>query len=235
MDAGESLIRLDGEDKPEAVEQAERTVRRLGLGLGGTGATACVLWVAHVLLVGLPVVPLSWLGFFLVALVLFFFFPQTRRARLAREVLEHWDDVQVRGLLEASGSSTDPRLLAAEKMGERIGRHPGATPEMRQLATELVAALRQATQDQRLLEVVASSRGRGSGGAPFHGSLSDSLDYVEARAGDLLGALTDLHGAVVRRDAQGVKEVLETASRTLSELEVLEDLDRLLDGEDEGA
>jgi hypothetical protein len=226
-DTGDTVVPFGAEEKPDAVAHAERSIRQLALGLTATGVGASALWVLHVLVVGLPVVPMAWLGVFLVALVLFFFFPQTRGARLAREVLRQWDDVQVRGLLEASGASTDPRLQAAETMGRRIAGHPGATEEMRRLAADLVGALRHATRDQRLVEVLLQSRAQ-TPGLDTSASLRDSLDYLDARAGKLLGALAELHSAVVKRDAEEVARVLDEAAGTLAELEALDEIERHL-------
>lgn len=224
-----AIVGLEEQPKPPAVAEAEETVRRLGVALLGTGAGASVLWFLHALVVGFPVVPMAWLGIFLAALVLFFFFPQSRRARLAREVLRQWDDVRVQGMLEESGASTDPRLQAAGKMARRIARHPAADDELRRLTTDLVGALRRTTRDQRLVELALESRR----GGDSRGSLSDSLDYLEARAARLLGSLSDIHGAVVKRDSQAVERVLGDAARTLAELEALEEVDRML-GEGEG-
>ncbi len=222
----------DESEKPDAVDEAEHSVRHLGFALAGTGVLGSALWWLHVLGMGFPLIPLSWLGIFLVALVLFFFFPQTRKARLARDILRHWDDVQIRGLLEASGASTDPRLQAADRMGRRIARHPGATEEMRQIAADLLSALRQTTRDQRLVEVMLDAR-RASGDAADTASLADAQDYVEARAGRLLGALADLHSGVVKRDAKEVSTVLTEAAEILAELGALEEVDRLLANGDE--
>ena len=226
------LVPTEEDEKPEAVTEAERTIRHLALALATAGVLAPLLWYVQVDLFNLYLIPLSWVGLFLVALVLFFFFPQTRKARLAREILRQWDEVRVKGLLETSGSSTDPRLQAAERMGHRIAHHPGATPEMQRLAEQLVAGLRRATQDQRLIEVLLSSGAASPWGAGGKESMRDSLDYVEARAGDLLGALAELHGVVVRRDGRGVERVLAEAERTLAELEALEDVEQLLDGDE---
>ena len=231
-DESQGLVHVEEGKKPEAVLEAERAVRRLGLELMGAGTAAVVLWLL-LAVSGTLIAPLSWVGVFLAALVLFFFFPQTRRARVAREVLRHWDDAQVRGSLESSGTTTDPRLEAAERMGKRILRHPSASGEMQQLASDLVVALRQTTGDQRIIEVLLESRADASRDVTLQASLRDSLDYLEARAGRLLGALAEVHSAVVKRDADQVGKVLREAGEVLAELDAQTEIDRLLGGGEE--
>lgn len=219
-------------EKPEAVIEAERTLRRLALRLTETGVGAVALWFLSAIFLDL-FVPMSWLGIFLVGLVLFFFFPPTRNGRLARDILRQWDEVRVRGMLEADGATVDPRLEAAEKMGKRIEHHPGATAEMRRLASDLVAALRQTARDERLVELALDAQGRADHGSASGASLRDSLEYLEVRAGNLLGALADLHSAVIRRDAGQVARVLDEATGILAELDALAQVERLLAGEGE--
>ena len=127
---------------------------------------------------------------------------------------------------------SDARLLAAETMSQGLGSHPGGTPGIRRLAEDLVAALRRATEDRRLVEErIASGAGQGDG--PTVGSMRDSLDELDARASELLGVLAVLHGVIVRRDGSGAARALVEAERMLFELHALEDGTRLLEG-DEG-
>jgi hypothetical protein len=231
-DETKELTPLDEAEKPEAVTEAERTLRRLALRLTETGVGAVALWFLSAIFLDL-FVPMSWLGIFLVGLVLFFFFPPTRNARLARDILRQWDEVRVRGMLEAGGATVDPRLEAAEKMGKRIEHHPGATAEMRRLAADLVAALRQTARDERLVELALDAQGKADRGSASGASLRDSLEYLEVRAGNLLGALADLHSAVIRRDAGQVARVLDEATGILAELDALAQVERLLTGDGE--
>lgn len=127
----------------------------------------------------------------------------------------------------------DPRLQAAEMMWQRLSCHPGATPATRRLAEDLVAALRRVIQDAaRITELIAS--GTNPESAPPENSLSDSLDDLDARAGDLLGALAALHGVIVRRDLTGPARALVDAERMLSELHALKDSARSAEGDGEG-
>lgn len=216
--------------EPEAVAAAEKDLRRYGLVLGGAGVGGVAMWLLHAFIIGFPVVPMGWLGVFLVALVLSFFFPQTRKARIAREILRHWDKAEVRRILEASGTSTDPRLVTAERMARRIVDHPATTDEIEELATSLLSALREITSDQRTTEVVLESRHASDEGTIARASLRDALDYLEARAGRVLGALAELHAAVVQRDTAEVGSVLAEATEVLAELRALNDVDRMLEG-----
>ena len=126
---------------------------------------------------------------------------------------------------------SDARLLAAETMGQSLTSHPGATPGMRQLVGDLLAALRRATEDRRVVEGrIASRAGQGD---PTVSSMRDSRDELDARASELLAALAVLHGVIVRRDGSGAARALVEAERMLSELHALEDGTRLLEG-DEG-
>lgn len=127
---------------------------------------------------------------------------------------------------------SDARLLEAETMSQRLAIHSGATPRMRRLAEDLVAALRRATEEQRIVEGLIVSRA-GQEDAPAMDLMRNSLDELDARAGELLGALAVLHGVIVRGDGREAARALVEAQRALSELQALEDGARML-GEDEG-
>lgn len=132
----------------------------------------------------------------------------------------------------SSESPTDPRLQAAEMMRQRLACHPGATAGTRRIAEDLVSALRRVIEDARLIEERITP-GADRRHAPTGSSVSDSLDDLDARAGDLLGALAALHGVIVRRDLTEAARGLVEAERLLSDVRTLEDGTRLLEG-DEG-
>lgn len=132
----------------------------------------------------------------------------------------------------SSESPTDPRLQAAEMMCQRLACHPGATPGTRRIAEDLVSALRRVIEDARLIEERITSRADRRH-APTGRSVSDSLDDLDARAGDLLGALAALHGVIVRRDLTEAARGLVEAERLLSDVRALEDSTHLVEG-DEG-
>ena len=222
-----ALVPYAEDTKPEVVVEAERTIRRLGLSLGGTAAAGSFLYLVPQFLFGTPL-PLSWLALFFVGLLLFFFYPQNRTARQARDILRRWDEIEIRNALEISGAPSDPRLQVAETMGSRILQHPGITPATNQVVVSLLKRLREGTRDQRLLEVMHEAEGRWPSSVPGPRSLSDLADYLEARVGRLLGALAEVHGAVVKRDADEVAKVLEDANQVLVELEASIEVDRLL-------
>lgn len=222
------LTPRDDDSKPEVVVEAEQTVRRLGLTLVGAGAAVSLAYWVQALVMGFPFFPMSWWALFLVGLVLIFLYPQNRTARQARDVLRRWDEIETRNALEISGAPTDPRLQVAETMCARILQHPGVTPRTTQVVASLLNRLRQGTRDQRILEVMREADGHWPSTIPGPRSLSDVADYVEVRIGRLLGTLAEVHAAVVKRDDEGVAEVLDNANEVLVELEASLEVDRLL-------
>lgn len=118
-------------------------------------------------------------------------------------------------------SPTDPRLQAAEMMRQKLACHPGATPGTRSIAEDLVSALRRVIEDARLIEGRVTSRADRQH-ALTGSSVSDSLDDLDARAGDLLGAMTALHGVIVRRDLTEAARGLVEAEQLLSEVRTLQ-------------
>lgn len=133
---------------------------------------------------------------------------------------------------QASEGDLDPRLRAAETMSARLVNHPGASPGIRRLSEELVEALRRATHDEGVVRsVLRPPEGREDDDAPPK-AVRDALDRLEAQASDLLAALAALHSAVVRRDARTSDRVLADATRTLSELDAMADVTRMLGDEE---
>ena len=212
---------------PDAVAEAERTVRQLGLKLTGVGVGATVVYWA--LVFQMPFFPLSWWALFLLGLVLYFFFPQTRDARRAREILRRWDEAEVRGLLESSGSTSDPRLKTAQNMVARITQHPDTDEATRRVAEDVFRHLVTTTRDQRLVEVAMQARTDSSLDDSSSRSLSDVLDHLEGRAAKLLGALAEMHGAVVGRDGAEAARVLRGAADVLAQLDAVNEVERLLE------
>jgi hypothetical protein len=129
-------------------------------------------------------------------------------------------------------SPTDPRLQAAEMMRQRLACHPGAAPGTRRIAEDLASALRRVIEKARLIEERITS-GTDRRHAPTGSSVSESLDDLDARASDLLGALAALHGVIVRRDLTEAARGLVEAERLLSDVRALEEGTQLAEG-DEG-
>lgn len=120
-----------------------------------------------------------------------------------------------------SDASTDPRLQAAEMMYQRLASHPGATPGTRRIAGDFVSALRRVVNQARTIEgSIPSDPAQPK--TRTERSTRDSLDDLDARAGDLLGALAALHSVIVRRDLTGAARALVEAERTLSEVYALQ-------------
>ena len=95
-----------------------------------------------------------------------------------------------------------------------------------------MSALRRVIEDARLIEERISSRADRRH-APNGRSVSESLDNLDARADDLLGALAALHGVIVQRDLTEAARSLVEAERLLSEVRALEESTQLAEG-DEG-
>jgi hypothetical protein len=100
-----------------------------------------------------------------------------------------------------------------------------------QVATELLGAIRRTAQDRRTIQLLQRSRAWDACDDTRERTLSDVLDYVAAREGELLASLEGLHRAVVRRDAAAAREVGAQAQDLLARLEAEEEVDRLLEGD----
>ena len=217
-------------EKPHAVTEAERSIRRWGLTLAGTGTVGTFAYWLSVLELGI-LFPLQWWLIFLVALVALFFFPPNRGPRNAREILRRWDDLKIETLLEEGGASPDPRVRVAEEMAQRVMGHPRADADVRQVASDLLATIRQTAQDRRTVRLLQQSGALQDLGAQER-TLSDVLDFVSAREGELLGSLEKLHRAVIQRDAAGVDELSSEARGLMAQLEAEAEVERLLRGEE---
>ena len=217
--------------KPRAVVDAEGAIRRRALMLVGAGVGVSTAYWVSAFAAGVLLAPMSWWAIFLVGLVAYFFYPQDRGGRRAREILEHWDHIQVQSALEISGASTDPRLQVAETMASRILQHPESRPNVDHVVASLLERLRQGARDQRIIEVMSGAKDDWPPNLPGPRSLSDLQDYLEARTGRLLGTLADVHAAVVRRDSDAVSGVLAEATEVLAELEAAIEVERLLSDE----
>lgn len=220
----------DLNDKPVPVEQAERALRRWGLALAGTGAAGSVAYWFALLQLGV-FFPIQWWIIFLVALVALFFFPPNRGPRFSREVLRRWDDLQIDRALEEGGASPDPEVRVAEQMARRVTGHPAVDGAVAQVAADLLGAIRRTAQDRRTIQLLQRSGAWEGQDDTGERTLSDVLDYVAGREGELLASLEGLHRAVVRRDAVAAREVGTQAQDLLARLEAEEEIDRLLGGD----
>ncbi len=222
--------RITEDDKPAPVEEAERALRRWGRTLAGVGAVGSVAyWFA---LLQLEVFfPIQWWVAFLVALVALFFFPPNRGPRFSREILRRWDDLQIDRALEEGGASPDPEVRVAEQMARRVTGHPAVDGAVAQVATDLLRAIRRTAQDRRTIQLLQRSGPWGARDDARERTLSDVLDYVAGREGELLASLEGLHRAVVRRDAVAAREVGAQAQDLLARLQAEEEVDRLLEGD----
>ena len=227
---GNDLSHVDGETlQPEAVREAEQVLRRFGLAVGASVVSLVALYVAMLFFVG-PIFPASWWTLALAGAIASYFFPPTRQAQRARELLRRWDEAAARAALEQAGTATEPQLQVAEAMGARILGHPAVDAATGRAVAQLLERLRQAARDQRTLSIMQRADESWPSTAPGPRTLSDLNDYLEARAGRLLGALAEIHSAVVKRDSEGVERVLEEANQILAEVEASNEVDRLLGG-----
>lgn len=213
--------------KPEVVREAEQTIQRFGMGVGAAAVGVVLAYLTMMIVIG-PLLPASWWTMALAAVIGSFFFPPTRKAQRARELLRQWDDISSRTALEASGAATDPHLQVAEAMGDRVLRHPALAPDAGRAVAQLLDRLRQATRDQRTLQIMSRTASGPQRVVPGPRTLSDLDDYLEARIGRLLGALAEIHSAVVERDADEVERVLGDAHDILAEVEASNEVSRIL-------
>lgn len=214
-------------EKPEAVREAEDAIKRWGLALAGTGAVGTAAYWVGLLQFGV-FFPIQWWIVFMIALVALFFFPPNRGARNARELLRRWDDLGIQQALEEGGASPDPRVRVAEEMAQRVSAHPTADGDVRQAARDLLEAIRRTAQDRRTIQLLQRS-GAWEGGEPTEErTLSDVLDFISGREGELLASLEKLHRAVVKRDASAADTLGREARDFLSRLEAEEEVENLL-------
>jgi len=229
-DEKNSLVSTGELTKPPDVVDAEAVIHKRAWVLAGSGLSISGAYWISAIVTEFVLAPISWWVISLIGLMLLFFYPQDRNGRRAREIMKHWDDIQVKTALEISGASTDPRLQVANTMASRILQHPEFRDGANQVVAGLVESLRQATLDQRTLEVMTEAKDYISTGTPGGRSLSDLHDYIESRIGRLLGTLSEVHAAVVRCDSEAVTGVLEDAVEVLVELEASNEVQQLLDG-----
>lgn len=220
----------DEAEKPEPVRAAEHELRLWGRGLGLTGVVGS-LWFWMVVLEQGVTLPLSWLVMFLAALVFVFFFPPKRSVRLARAILRRWDQLRVDQALEGAGASVDPQVQVGVEMTARIVRHPAADHESRESAARLLHAIRVTARDRRTVEVLRQARASGQERrSQSERSLSDVLDFIDVREGELLSSLERLHRAVLMRDSEAVRLLRDEAREVLDRLAAEHDVERLLEG-----
>jgi hypothetical protein len=212
------------------VKEAEKALQRWGLGLAGTGGVGSVAYWLALIQFDLYF-PLQWWFVFLVTLVALFFFPPNRGPRNSRELLRGWDDLKIQQQLEEGGASPDPTVRVAEEMAQRVAGHPEADRTVRQVASELLSSIRRTAQDRRTIRLLQQS-GAWNREDGRERTLSDVLDYISGREGELLASLEKLHRAVVKRDASAAEELSSEARKLLAQLEAEEEVDRLLRGED---
>lgn len=217
-------------EKPEVVEKAEKAVERWGLGLAGTGAVGSIAyWLA--LIQFDMYFPLQWWFVFLAGLVALFFFPPNRGPRNSRELLRRWDDLKIQHLLEEGGASPDPTVRVAEEMAQRVKGHPQAEETVRQVASELLHSIRRTAHDRRTIRLLQQS-GAWNQEDSQERTLSDVLDFISGREGELLASLEKLHRAVVKRDASAAEELSSEARSLLVQLEAEEEVEGFLRGDD---
>lgn len=215
----------EAQDLPRVVEEAHEVLSAYGWQLLGAGAAAVVVWVV----VGMSAawLPGEWLLLTLLGLVLVFLVPLTREPRLARDVLRRWDDLRVERALESSGLSTDPRLEVAESMADRIMRHPSVDDRTRGATRAMVLRLRRLLHDLRRVDHLTQTRVADERLGTSR-SISDLQDILDARAGDILGRLAQLHRTVVLRDSASLDRVVTAVEDLARELEAEREVERLL-------
>jgi hypothetical protein len=221
---------VSAEEKPTAVQEAEEALRRWGWILGGTGAAGSAAYWIGLLQLGVYF-PLQWWIIFLVALATLFFFPPNRGPRNARELLRRWDDLRIQQTLEEGGASPDPKVRVAEDMARRVSGHPSADTDLKQAASDLLLAIRRTAQDRRTIQLLLRSGAWDGIESASERTLSDVLDFISGREGELLASLERLHRAVVQRDVVAAEETGLEARGLLARLEAEEEVERLLRGE----
>lgn len=224
---------LDGllepdDSPPPAVREAEADIRAWGLTLAIAGAFGPI-WAVLLDQMALGISP-WWLAVYLGLLIVLFHLPPARSLRKARAILRRWDAVEVEGALEAGGAASDPRVRIAEQMARRVVRHPTAEAAVKESAAELYRAIRRTAQDRRTLELVDEAARWRRRDDTTERSVSDALDFVASREGELLSSLEQLHRAVISRDADLADEIRALASSLLERARAEAELDRWLEG-----
>ncbi len=218
-------------EKPVAVEEAERALRRWGFRLAGTGVVGNIAyWVALILFD--VFIPLQWWLIFLVTLVVVFFFPPNRGPRNSRELLRRWDDLEIQRALEDGGVSPDPKVRVAEEMARRVSGHPSPGATVKRIAIDLLDAIRRTAQDRRTIQLLQRSGAWEGRNGTAERTLSDVLDFISGKEGELLASLEKLHRAVVQRDAAAAEELGTEARNLLDVLEAEKEVEELLRGEE---
>ena len=137
------------------------------------------------------------------------------------------DHPGIQKALEEGGVSPDPKVRVAEEMAQRVAGHPHADPPVRRAASDLLLAVRQTAQDRRTIRLLQQS-GAWEGPDTREWTLSDVLDFLSGREGELLDSLEKLHRAVVKRDASAAAELSLEARDLLAHMEAEEEVEKLL-------
>jgi hypothetical protein len=169
----------------------------------------------------------SWLVF-LIGLTGIFFYPPTRKGRRARELIDSWDSLLIDSRLAAAGATDDPRFRVAEAMAARIRSHPSTDEALLRTTSELMSQLGVTLRDIRTIELTREAHAAGLVGDQIAGSLRDTMDFIEARAGELLTRLEGLHRVVILRDASELPRVHAEADEILHRLTAEREVERLL-------
>ncbi|MDX1494411.1 MAG: hypothetical protein R3253_10155 [Longimicrobiales bacterium] len=215
----------EAQDLPRVVEEAHEVLYGYGWQVLGLGVGAAALWGA-LFAVGV-FFPIQWLLMVLVALGVVYFFPVSREPRLAKDVIRRWDHLRVDRALESSGLATDPRLEVAESMAHRIMRHPGVDDRTRAATRSMVLRLRRVIHDLRRLEHLSKAQ-HADDRRDADRSVSDLQDLLDARVGDILGQLAQLHRTVVLRDSASLDRVVTAVEDMARELEAEREVELLL-------
>lgn len=112
-------------------------------------------------------------------------------------------------------------------MADRIMRHPSVDERTRNATRTMVLRLRRLLHDLRRVNhmtqtQIADDRRDASR------SISDLQDLLDARAGDILGRLAQLHRTVVLRDSASLDRVVTAVEDLARELEAEREVERLL-------
>lgn len=221
---------LEPDDSPPpAVREAEADVRAWALTLAIAGAFGPI-WAVLLDQMAVAVSP-WWLALYGGVLLLLFHHPPARSLRKARAIVRRWDEVEVEGALEAGGNASDPRVRIAEQMARRIVRHPTADAAVKESAAELYTAIRRTAQDRRTLEVVDQAARWRHRDEATERSLSDALDFIASREGELLSSLEQLHRAVISRDADLAERIRNLSTSLLQRARAEAELERWLAGD----
>lgn len=210
---------------PRVVEEAHEVLGTYNTQLTGVGILGLVGWFTAQYM-GAPL-PLTWLVLCLAIPFFLAFFPVTREPRLARDVIRRWDALRVDRALASSGVSDDPRLEVAESMADRIVRHPSSDERIRSATIALVRRLRRILDDLRRTSYLVKAQ-IADERQEVSRSISDLHDQLDARAADILAQVAHLHRTVVLRDSAALERVVEAVEDLVRELEVEQEVERLL-------